>query len=723
MTPPHDQRLGIWAFSLENSPISIGRDASNSLVLSGIGISRFHASLERTKHSTILTACDKNIVLVNHTAPSTVELAHGDIVTIGVVNLRITFEHGVLHIAQERPVSDAHETSADPLDSDTVVSAKLYTLGRDASNTLVIDHPLASRFHATISLRATGSILTDLGSTNGVYVNGCKVRRILLTKGDIILVGPRRFSFDGVSIIEINDHDSVTIEASHLVIGTATSMQVRSVNCTLPPGEFIVLLGPSGAGKTSLINALAGLLPVRSGTILYNGLSHTRYGSAFAARIGYVAQDTRLHEDLTVWETFAQQSILRLPKDWSRAERHARIDDLLTQLSLVEKRNILVRKLSGGEKKRVHLGIELLPSPAVLFLDEPLAGLDSGLVCSFMELFKRICDKGHTLVLTTHTLDKLDLAHRVLFMRDGALIYNGPPQACAQAFEVPTIADVYTATTLPKNNTTAPTDSYTVAHHTMPHESAHHRLNAVAWHRQLGVLFIRYCTLTMRDTKGLFLLMGQPAFILFLLTFLYSTSAQFMPVSFYFCIAISVLWCSCANASSQITREWAIYDREFRCGLSAGAFTSVKIAIGSLSALLQATLFWILGGSIFHILGFSGVVFIILLCGSLAGMLLGLCISTVSRTPAFASGILPLVFIPQIFFSGALVPLDSMPLGGAQIALATLVKPIFSLLKQHCILGIGLPSGAEWISLEIIGSLLIIFMYSILRFRTIRVKR
>lgn len=687
------------SFTLHGQTIVVGRDHAGEVIVQGMGVSRRHATIALLAGGPVLEDAGSLCgVRVNGVPVQRAILRDGDIVTLGVAEIEVRIDTGVLRLMQTR----REESCGAGEDVEVPDSAVRVRIGRDPSNDVVAAHPLVSRYHAEMHRNASGAyVLADLRSTNGTFVNGQAIHERLLREGDVVQVGPFRFSLAGGRLFRADDGNTIAVEAIDVSVRSRGRELLRHVSLGMHPGEFVVILGPSGAGKTTLVNALAGRVAVSQGQILYNGLPLRRFIQAFSSRIGYVSQENLLYPELTVWETFCEQSLLRLPRDSIPAEHHARIEEVLHQLDIGALRRQRVGKLSGGEAKRVHLGIELLSSPTLVFLDEPLAGLDAGLVRRFMELFRSLCCSGRTLVVTTHTLDRLELCDRVALVHQGTLLYNGMARDMPARLGTDSIAGVYESARLgaiasPAHSGTG--ESPRPARRALLQRSAVRapRAKSVPTARQISVLLRRYLKILARDWRSCALVAAQIPLIALLLRCVYQGDTDFLPVSFYFSIAVASIWCGGANAIREIAREWLHFDREYRAGVSILAFAISKLAVAWLVAAVQALAFMLLLAALFAKFSLDGAHAAILLAASLAGALLGLAVSAISENVRQAVAWLPIVFIPQIFLSGILLPFDRMPLAGRVLSRCTVSRPVFALFKHKDFLDASAWRSGEW---------------------------
>jgi|WetSurMetagenome_2_1015567.scaffolds.fasta_scaffold00008_21 ABC transport system ATP-binding/permease protein len=708
-----------FVFPRTERAVTIGRDPSCDVPLRGIGASRTHAILHIGSRAIVIEDCRSTFgTRVNGNPVSRAELGDGAVITAGVAKFRIDIDDRNVTLVP------FHDAEIPPEDATYGRTPADVAIGRDPSNTVCLPHPLVSRFHATF--RAEGDArysIEDHGSTNGTFVNGKAVRTSVLDEGDVVQVGPYRFFLDAGALKQTQDFNRIRIEAFNVGVTRGKATLVDDVSLSMEPGEFVAILGPSGAGKSTLANALTGQIPLSSGEVYYNGLPMRTFCSAFNSTIGFVSQHNLLRSELTVLETFTEQSILRLPRDSMPAEHRERIREVmeLLELSALAKRKI--GDLSGGEAKRVHFGMELLSSPTVIFLDEPLAGLDPGLTHKFMELFRSICDKGHTILLTTHTLEQIELCNRILFVSRGKLLFAGSPKELRGSFGTVILADVYEkARTLPASAVAAATKPVVTPKKKIK-ESGYdesvrlYKPKSVSFLRQMKLLTGRYAVMLVRDARTLALMLLQAPLIALLLAFVFNHGGDFLPLSFYFCISISVIWMGGMNSVREIAREWDVVEREFRVGLSKTAYGLSKLLVFCLLAAVQALLF----GACLHVIfaGFSlGAGNGALLCsGCAAGALLGLCVSAFSPNVNVAISFLPIIFIPQIFFSGILMPFDEMPGAGMVLSNFTIARPVFSMFKKMCFFERTPWMLGDWLGLSLLCGGLTILLFTGIRFR------
>jgi ABC-type multidrug transport system ATPase subunit/pSer/pThr/pTyr-binding forkhead associated (FHA) protein len=438
------------AYPLTKQVINIGRDPSNDIVINELVVSGFHAQIVREgsqfvflhPHPTRQSTLNGLLYQGQHiqgSEPFRKPLARGDIFRIGD-------EHGTLVTLTFNDGSGAPQDIA-PEIRPIPLGAAVITIGRLPSNTVVLNHPQVSGQHARLEQVQGGYRIIDMGSTNHVYVNAQRVTNQLLKPGDEVRIGPFKLTYTGTQLTQHDESNSIRIDALHLKkVGNKQTILISDISVAVPPRKFVALVGGSGAGKSTLMDALNGLRPAQQGAVLYNGQDYYRHLAAFSTQLGYVPQDDIIHRDLTVERALYYAAKMRLPEDFTAKQVKQRIDEVLDDVEMKYRRNLLVSKLSGGQRKRVSIALELLANPSVFFLDEPTSGLDPGLDRKMMFLLRKLADKGHTIVLVTHATNNINACDYVCFLcQGGRLAYYGPPNEAKTYFGKTDFAEIYSA--------------------------------------------------------------------------------------------------------------------------------------------------------------------------------------------------------------------------------------------------------------------------------------
>ncbi len=591
------------------------------------------------------------------------------------------------------------------------------SVGRAPDNDLHLDGLQISNHHARFS-RTNGSVaVEDAGSTNGVYVNGERIggrRQVQLS--DVIQIGPFVLQADARQGVAVYDTRSKTridsINITKIVANRSGGGSIKlldDVGLTIQPNEFVGLLGPSGAGKSTLMDSMNGMRPATSGYVLINNLDLYQHLDSLKQSIGYVPQDDIIHRELTVYRTLYYVARLRLSRDVSTREIDQIVNEVMDVTGLSERRDVPVGQLSGGQRKRVSIAVELITKPSVIFLDEPTSGLDPATEEKIMKLFRQIAESGRTVVLTTHAMENVKLFDKIVVLMRGKLVFYGAPQEALAHVKAESFKDLY-------DKLEGPIDQQTAALPTLPATATKSQKQArklereqiseqVAedWKRkfqsteayrrnvveplsllprdgrvaappkrrssiidsvkQWGTLTRRYLEVLSRDKFNLLILFGQAPIIAFL-TYLVvgSKSPRDFP---YFMLALVSIWFGTSVASREIIRERAVYTRERMVNLRLFPYVGSKLFVLALivsfqCVLLFGSLKFLHYAGLMNLPGYAIPQVIIILLTAMVGLALGLFISAMVKTSEMATSLVPLILIPQILFSGLVgVPVNT----------------------------------------------------------------
>jgi ABC transport system ATP-binding/permease protein len=578
-------------------------------------------------------------------------------------------------------------------------------LGREIDNTnygaMQLDSPVVSRRHATISANKDGSHTIEDWSTNGTFVNDLRVERSMpLQDGDRIRIGPFILLYQP-GVLELADRgNQIRLDAAHLVrTVTAKSGEQRTilnnVSLSIEPGQLVALVGGSGAGKSTLMKTLLGIEPTTSGAVYLNGDNLHQHFNLYRSHIGYVPQDDIIHQNLTVEEVLLYACKLRLPPDINLRQILQRT---LEQIKLTHVAQTFIRDLSGGQRKRVSIGVELLADPKLFFLDEPTSGLDPGLDREMMKLLRELADQGRTVILVTHATANLEVCDRVAFMaRGGTLCYFGTPTAALEFFDLPNhdfkyFADIYLK--LDRGSTKQELQAIVAEWarkfqqspaYIQPSEAqmsasapklATRPVRSLCW-QQLLLLSHRYWQLGLRDRTSLLLalftgpigiilirlaIQGQDPLIQINPASALQASLTLKTLFIFSCIGI---WVGISCSAQEIVKEGAIYARERLVNLGLLSYLGSKILVRSIIAILQTSLLVIAISIAFpapksQLLPWMIGLFITNFCTLIGSICLGLMLSAFVTNENEANNALPLIMIPQIIFSGVLFDLEGI---------------------------------------------------------------
>ncbi|OOK80196.1 ABC transporter family protein [Mycobacterium kansasii] len=353
--------------------------------------------------------------------------------------------------AAPQPVAVVGQTTvARPPTAVHAIDQLVVTIGRGPDNDVVLNDLLVSRRHAMLRRSGSQWELVDNNSANGTYVNGTRISRALLGPSDIVGIGHQLLHLSGDRLVEYVDTGDISYEAANLRVVTnkgskKSKVLLADVSFALPQRSLLAVVGPSGAGKSTLLGALTGFRPATSGSVRYDDRDLYDNYAELRHRIGFVPQDDILHTPLTVRRALNYAARLRFPHDVSAAERNQRIQEVLTELGLSTQADQRIDSLSGGQRKRTSVALELLTKPSLLFLDEPTSGLDPGYEKSVMQTLRSLADDGRSVVVVTHNIAHLNMCDRLLILAPGGrLAYFGPPQQALSYFHCTDFADLFT---------------------------------------------------------------------------------------------------------------------------------------------------------------------------------------------------------------------------------------------------------------------------------------
>jgi ABC-type multidrug transport system ATPase subunit len=527
--------------------------------------------------------------------------------------------------------------------------------GRSGEVDVLLSDPVVSRRHAMIESGPKGYRLLDLHSKSGSFVNGRRFDEHDLVIGDQIQLGPFFFIYDGKQLVRIRRLSVGRIIAIGLTKQGDNGPILNRASFVAEPGQFIGILGPSGAGKTTLLNALSGLRPAESGKILFDQTDLYKYLGQLRSLFGYVPQDDIVHSDLTVTEALTFAARLRLPAGTPRLEIVKLVEHTIASLGLSDRVNLKIGRLSGGQRKRVSVGVELLSRPPLLFLDEPTSGLDPLAEFKLMELLRRLADTGCTVVCTTHVMENVYLMDQIAIISDGRVVFQGAPDEARSKFGVTRLSALYDALQAIDSKNLPPFEP------TLPGEPEQERPAAIPLAKKkrafaLPILLQRQFAIFRADVKNLLILLAQPIIIGALVAWVASD-----PQLDQFFAYIATLWFGCSNSAQEIVRELPIYRRERLVGLSRWGYLASKFLwMGGLTAIQSLLIYATI--AIGH-LGTQGaahlqIIGLILLAFAATGI--GLTVSAFAKTPMQAVMLVPLLLIPQILFSGFTVSVEDM---------------------------------------------------------------
>ncbi|GKQ36231.1 ABC transporter ATP-binding protein [Streptomyces sp. A012304] len=577
---------------------------------------------------------------------------------------------------------------------------RVMRIGRALENDLVVSDLQVSRHHAEFHSTPDGRMeIRDLGSHNGTYVNGQPIAKggsQLLGPTDIVGVGHSTFRIVGDRLEEFVDTGEVSFSARHLTVTVDGGKQIlRDVSFGVPEKSLIAVIGPSGSGKSTLLKALTGYRPANQGDVLYDNRNLYKQFAELRQRIGLVPQDDILHKELTVKKALKYAAKLRFPADTTAAEREARIDEVLGELKLDIHKEKKVTSLSGGQRKRVSVALELLTKPSLIFLDEPTSGLDPGMDRDVMQLLRGLADDGRTVLVVTHSVAELALCDKLLVMAPGgAVAYFGPPEEALNFFGYDTWADVFSAFENYRDYDwagrwkgsqhyqmyAADIDAIAPQSVQMPPMQAMKPPKPQGWMSQFITLVRRYVSVIASDKGFLALMVILPA-VLGAVSLLIDPDRGLLPnepnaqtgriipngtaTTVLLILAVGACFAGAANSVRELIKERVIYERERATGLSRSAYLMSKVFVLGMITVLQGLLVGVIGlssreipeeGLVLGKLTLLELSLPIMALG-FTSMMFGLIISALVKTAEKTMPLLVMFAIIQVVFTGCLFAL------------------------------------------------------------------
>ncbi|MFD0141974.1 MULTISPECIES: ABC transporter ATP-binding protein/permease [unclassified Streptomyces] len=570
-------------------------------------------------------------------------------------------------------------------------------IGRALENELVVSDLQVSRHHAEFHATPDGRFeIRDLGSHNGTYVNGQPIAKggsVLIGPNDIVGVGHSTFRMVGGQLEEFVDTGEVSFSARHLTVTVDGGKQIlKDVSFGVPEKSLIGVIGPSGSGKSTLLKALTGYRPANEGDVLYDNRSLYKQFAELRQRIGLVPQDDILHKELTVQKALRYAAKLRFPGDTAPAEREARIDEVLRELKLDIHKEKKVTSLSGGQRKRVSVALELLTKPSLIFLDEPTSGLDPGMDRDVMQLLRGLADDGRTVLVVTHSVAELGLCDKLLVMAPGGSVaYFGPPEEALNFFGYSTWADVFSAFENYRDYDwagrwkgsqhyqmyAADIDAVAAQPVQMPQQAMARPPKPQGWGSQLWTLIRRYASVIASDKGFMGLMVILPAVLGAVSVVIPADFGLGKPTppsrfngdagTIMLILAVGMCFSGAANSVRELIKERVIYERERATGLSRSAYLMSKVIVLGLITALQGVIICGIGFATRE-LPEEGLVLppavelcVTIIALGFTSMMFGLVISSLVKTAEKTMPLLVMFAIVQVVFTGILFQVYGSP--------------------------------------------------------------
>ncbi len=590
-------------------------------------------------------------------------------------------------------------------------------IGRDPNADVFINHPSLSWKHAKLVIKKNQWTLFDLDSRNGTFVDGEAITKRAVTSTSWIRLGAVFLVLnDDVLMAEELDPSSMRLDVVHLSKRLPSGKNLlNDISFSVYPGEVVALMGPSGAGKTALLECLTGKRQPTKGKVYLNGESLHKNWNTFRHSIGYVPQEDVMHRDLTVYETLYYAAKMRLPQDLPDETIVDTVEHVMIRMGLANIRDSIigdeqVRGISGGQRKRVNIALELLTEPSLLFLDEPTSGLDGTSTLEILQILRSLANAGagKTIILTIHQprIEAYKLVDNlILLVNGGRLVYYGPAFPDAPEYfsgfapKKPYIHPANPAdyvidlldSTLQSDGTfqvdwikefgQSPhfrrfvRDRLSTRKEIQTSDEPAQDKDSHSWGNQYWTLCRRYCKRRLRDRSSLVIQLAQTPIIGGILGWLFFNEGYAMQTkekitafkhegllnmiqldngihASLFLMGAAAFWFGCSNVAREIVSERAIYLRERRSGLRIGAYLAsiftYQFGLAAVQTLTITTILWTTVNLSASFVAFWAVLQLIAGCG----ISLGLLVSASSKTEVTAISMIPILLLPQLMLGG-----------------------------------------------------------------------
>jgi ABC-type multidrug transport system ATPase subunit len=562
-------------------------------------------------------------------------------------------------------------------------------IGRNTDNDIVINDVLASRHHATLVTTAAGTEIRDNRSINGTFVNGARVESAILHDGDTVTIGNVDLVFRDGMLARRTETAADTSTGGLDVHGVTWTIEgnktlLNNISLTARPGTLTAVIGPSGAGKSTFARLVAGYTHPTTGTVAFEGHNiHAEYAS-LRSRIGMVPQDDVVHGQLTVAQALMYAAELRLPPDTTKEDRERVVAQVLEELEMTGHAQTRVDKLSGGQRKRASVAMELLTGPSLLILDEPTSGLDPALDRQVMTMLRQLADAGRVVLVVTHSLSYLDVCDQVLLLAPGGkTAFCGSPSQIGAAMGTTNWADIFSGVARDPDAAnqryiaqTGPTPPQPPA--MAPADLGNPTRTSVR--RQFSTIARRQMRLIVSD-RGYFIFLAFLPFIMGVLSLSVPGDVGFgvpvpaikggeapnEPGQILVLLNVGAIFMGTALTIRALIGERAIFLREQAVGLSTTAYLLAKVIVFAAFAVVQSSIvtainIWgkkwgpgaVTSGAV--IPNRSLELFTDMAACCIAAAMVGLALSALAKSNEQIMPLLVVAIMSQLVFQGGMIP-------------------------------------------------------------------
>jgi ABC-type multidrug transport system ATPase subunit/pSer/pThr/pTyr-binding forkhead associated (FHA) protein len=725
----------VFRYPFDRPLITFGRNPDSNIILDHPMVSRHHAEirLESGKYI-IYDVGSTNGLIFEDERISQHTLKDGDQFTILGTDIFIEYRAHIGHLTADRPLRKEiilfRPQAAAALGLLNLKGMEKITLGRAENNRIVLSHPQVERYHAVVERSGSSYRVQDLNSQAGVFVNGIRVDKdTRLHVNDEIRVVGFRFALHESGLERLADEE-LRVEAVGLKEASRRH-PIEDISLCFGPNELVAVIGANDSRRTALIEALSAVRTPSSGRLVVNGVDLYQTNASSTRNIGYVPHKDIVHPELTVFTALDFAAQLRMLPHITPEERRQQVGEVLKDLDLTEQRDWQINALASQQVRRVDLGVELLTQPRLLFLDEPIAGLDLADATQMMRLLRKLVDQGRSILLTAPGSPQVMMCDKVAILTpDGKLAFFGPPEIALSYFDslrtpanrqdnppdFDQIQDMLATDpdwqqrflqSKPYQDYIASRISAAEPQQAPPAPVAQKKIRPpTSFWRQFSIITRRNFTIIRQDKIFLGLILALAPFIGVLNIvwggnlFDPQTGSPSRIITAMFMAAFTSVLIGIGVSVREIVREVDIYKRERAVRLNLLPYVFSKLAVGAVISLYQSLVLTIflflfaLRGSPMTPADY-GLFFVTVFFGLLSGCLIGLVISALVSSQNWAFPLIIVVVLLQYTFSGALIPLNRIP-AGTLISLGTTTRWEFTALVNISGIGRGIAGDACW---------------------------
>lgn len=669
-----DRDLIVNLNDFQKDEVTFGRSQDNDIVLNSSLVSKHHGRFQYNGESWVVHDDNStNGIFWNREKIPFKRLVGGDKLLIGYE----TTGNKVAFLFSDTSPQNVYRKFS-------LAGKNVVTIGRDIGCDISLSYASVLKQHCRIVLESDGYHIERANANAPVQYNGMDLpAHQKLFDMDRFMIGDTQFVYQGGMLHYIKIAEGLSFEVNHLCRDVGKGKNKKrinnDVNFTVNAGEFVAIVGGSGAGKSTLLNCLCGYNQISEGNVNIGGEDLASNYNSLKNLIGYVPQQDIVYDNLTLERMLYFTAKLRAPQDSTEEEIQASIDNALKLVELSNKKDVMIKSLSGGQKKRASIAVELLSDPKLFFLDEPTSGLDPGTERNLMMTLKEMSKNGKTVVLVTHTPLNLNLCDKIVVMGTGGrLCYFGDPEDALEFFEVDNLVDIYD---LINNNAAKWADSF----NELASANAYHseqppgigrntggKKKGTSSLRQTAILIKRYVELQVHDLKRMMiqLLMAPGLGVLLYAAFneTYPFQAAGDTQKIALTLACCAFWIGLFNSIQEICKEAPIYRRERMANLKLLPYVSSKLIVNAVFDLIQTLLLVVVVALLLGMpeqgMQLASAPFMEILITTYLTMLsatcIGLVVSALVNNSDQAISFAPILLIPQILFSGMIVELSGI---------------------------------------------------------------